>query len=102
MNLVPIGNVVIVKRKPSPEQKRGGVIIPEAATPTNIKEGEVIAVGPGVYSSGVFIPLVEIKVGDVVLYNIQSVPNQPIVEDGEEYLMLSAPAVLAVRLVNRG
>ncbi len=59
-------NAVIVKPIKVEETTYGNIIVPDIDKQTN-ETGEVIAVGPGIYSAtGTFIPTVT-KVGDIVL-----------------------------------
>jgi len=67
MKLKPLHNRVLVKRIEEPEQKEGGIIVPDTAKEKPM-EGKVIAVGSGRREEdGKLIPL-EVKVGDRVLF----------------------------------
>lgn len=70
--LVPLGSNVVCERiKPKDKLTEGGLIIE-----TNEKDAEkffakVIAVGPGRYESGTWVPN-KLKVGDIVLWGSSS------------------------------
>jgi chaperonin GroES len=67
--LKPLGDRVLVKEITSQEERKTstGIIIPETVTANDVKIGEVIAVGDGLYTqNGVSIPM-SVKVGDEVV-----------------------------------
>ena len=66
MNIRPLHDRVVAKRREREEEVRGGIIIPDTAK-EKPQEAEVIAVGPGkLDDSGKRSPL-DVKVGDRVL-----------------------------------
>ena len=96
MNFQPLFDRVLVSRvKQELETKTaGGLYIPETAQQVSSKatEGVVVAIGNGHFESGNFIPLVQVKVGDVVLFNDYS--GVEVKVDGKEYLLLRANELL--------
>lgn len=95
MNLVPALDIMIVKELKKGMQKKGELFITET-TVYPYYEAEVVAVGPGAYTSGgVLIPPL-VQPGQIVLLT-RATSAMPIEEDGETYLMVHASAVLATR-----
>lgn len=91
--LEPIGDRVIVKVQEEEEKTVGGIVLASNAKekPT---QGEVVAVGNGVYSeNGEKLPMT-VKKGDTVLYDKYSGTN--VEYDGEKYLVLHEKDVLAI------
>lgn len=91
--LEPIGDRVIVKVKEEEEKTVGGIVLASNAKekPT---EGEVVAVGAGIYgSNGNKVPMT-VKNGDVVLYDKYSGTN--VKYEGQKYLVLHEKDILAI------
>lgn len=91
--LQPIGDRVIVKVKSEEEETVGGIVLASNAKekPT---QGEVVAVGEGVYAeNGQLLPM-HVTKGDVVLYDKYS--GTKVNYEGEEYLVLHEKDVLAI------
>ena len=92
-NVKPLRDRVLVRRIEEPEQKVGGIIVPDTAKekPT---QAEVVAVGSGrVLDNGKRLPLT-LKPGDKVLIGKWSGSDVKI--DGEEYLILKEDEILGV------
>ena len=71
MKLKPVNDKIVVKpnEKNEEEVTEGGIILPDTVDQGKLMEGEVMAVGNGMYSaSGTLIPVV-VDVGDKILYN---------------------------------
>jgi chaperonin GroES len=64
----PLHDRVIVRRKPPASVSSGGIIIPDIAREKPI-EGEVIAVGAGIYLEDGSVRPLDVKMGDRVLLN---------------------------------
>jgi chaperonin GroES len=93
LKVKPLRDRILVKRIEEPEQKVGGIIIPDSAKekPT---EAEVVAVGSGrVLESGERLPLA-VKAGDKVLIGKWSGTEVKI--EGQEYLILKEDEVLGI------
>jgi chaperonin GroES len=89
----PLGDKVLIRRLEEPEQKAGGIIIPDTAK-EKPQQGEVIAAGPGrVDKNGKRIP-VEVKKGQRVLFGKYSGTEMSV--DGEEYLFIDADDIMAI------
>jgi chaperonin GroES len=67
MNLRPLHDRVVVRRKEEERTSAGGILIPDTATEKPI-EGEVIAVGNGKLLDNGDIRRLDVKVGDRVLF----------------------------------
>ena len=93
MNVRPLRDRLVVARIEEPEQKVGGIIIPDSAK-EKPQQGRVVAVGKGrVNDKGDVFPL-DVKVGDTVLFGKYS--GTEIKIDGTEYLMLREDEVFGV------
>ena len=71
MKLKPVNDKIVVKpnEKNEEEVTDSGIILPDTVDSGKLLDGEVIAVGKGMYSaSGTIIPVV-VNVGDTILYN---------------------------------
>jgi len=80
----PLHNRVLVKRDDENQTSKGGIIIPHGSREKPI-QGTVLAVGPGRYDKGVFIPT-QVKVGDKILMG-KSVGVDVTVDDQELVIM---------------
>ncbi|MFH1547678.1 MAG: hypothetical protein ABIC57_04270 [bacterium] len=100
MDLVPTSDSVIIREIPYQEQSKGGVILPTEIAPS-LAEAEVMAVGLGAIAFGHRVSS-DIQAGDIIIYNKDLYPIQPIIEDGEKFLMIRANTVLAYRRSARG
>lgn len=91
MEIVPLHDRVVVKRKP-PEEVVGSIVVPEVAK-QKPQEAIVLAVGTGRFTdTGQVIPL-SVKVGDHVLIS-QHAADMSI--EGEEVTMLREDEILAI------
>jgi len=77
MNLMPLGQRVLVKRKPELTQTKGGIFIPDSCTEKPM-EGEIVSIGDEVE---------KVKAGDKVLFakfaGVEIVSN----DDGQFLIM---------------
>ncbi|TAL19422.1 co-chaperone GroES [Patescibacteria group bacterium] len=91
--LRPLHDRVIVKPIEEAEATVAGIILPDTVDKEKPEKGEVIAVGPGKYEEGKFVPM-SVKVGDKVVFKKYS-PDE--VKIGEvEYLILSESDLMAI------
>lgn len=94
MNIRPLHDRVVVRRKEEEQKTAGGILLPGSAA-EKPNEGEVIAVGTGrVTNEGKTIP-VDVKVGDSVIFGKYSGSNT-IKVNGEELLILSENEIYGV------
>ena len=93
ISIKPLEDRIVVQTLEAEQTTASGLVIPDTAK-EKPQEGKVLAVGPGrVDDSGKRIP-VDVAEGDVVIYSKYG--GTEIKYQGEEYLILSAPDVLAV------
>jgi len=92
MKLRPLGDRVIVKPSEGEEKTPSGLVIPDTAK-EKPQEGTVIAVGPGEYKDGKYVPM-EVKERDTIIYSKYG--GTEVKVEGEEHLILSARDILAV------
>lgn len=93
MKFKPLGNRILVKRSEA-EATKGGILLPDSAQ-EKPRQGEVIAVGPGKHGKDGAIKLMELSVGDRVLFSSYA-GTEVKGADEEEVLIMSEEDVLAV------
>ena len=92
MNIRPLHDRVIVKRKEVETKSAGGIVLTGSAAAKSTR-GEVLAVGNGL-ENGEVKPL-DVKVGDIVIFNDgYGVKSEKI--DNEEVLIMSESDILAI------
>ena len=93
VSIKPLEDRIVVKALEAETTTASGLVIPDSAK-EKPQEGEVLAVGPGrIDDKGNRVPL-DVAVGDKVIYSKYG--GTEVKYAGEEYLILSARAVLAV------
>ncbi|CAG9298041.1 co-chaperone GroES [Celerinatantimonas diazotrophica] len=94
MSIRPLHDRVIVKRKEQESKSAGGIVLTGSAAEKSTR-GEVIAVGTGrIMDNGDVKPL-DVKVGDLVIFNDgYGVKTEKL--DGEEVLIMSESDILAI------
>ena len=92
MKLKPVNDKIVVKTKSKEEEvTEGGILLPDTVDQGKLMEGEVVAVGKGMYSaSGTIIPVV-VNVGETILYN-----KHAQVHEYDDYVIMSVNEVLSV------
>lgn len=93
MNLTPLHDRIIVKRREPERQSAGGIIIPDAAG-DKPDEGEVLAVGPGKRSDKGDLMALTLEVGNRVLFGKFS--GQTVKVEGVDHLVMREEDVFAV------
>ncbi len=96
MRLKPVNDKIVVKPKENKEEKtESGIILPDTVQDGGLIEGEVVAIGDGMYSaSGTLIPVI-CDVGDIILYNKNAHKSEHKL-DGEDYILMSVNEVMAI------
>ena len=97
MRLKPVNDKIVVKEinKNNDNVTEGGIILPDTVQDGGLLEGEVVAVGEGMYSaSGTLIPVV-VNVGDTILYNKNTMKSEYTI-DGEDYILMSVNEILSI------
>ena len=91
--LKPVNDKIVVKTNSKEEEvTEGGILLPDTVDQGKLMEGEVMAVGNGMYSaSGTLIPVV-VDVGDKILYN----KHAQLHEYDDDLVIMSVNEVLSV------
>ncbi len=89
----PLHDRVLVRRIEAEEKTPGGIIIPDTAKEKPV-EGEVLAVGAGARDESGRIVLLDVKVGDRVLFGKWA--GTDVIIDGEDRLILKEADILGV------
>ncbi len=93
MNIRPLHDRVIVRRKEEERTTAGGIILPDAATEKPVL-GEIIAAGKGkILENGEVRPL-DVQVGDTVLFGKYS--GNEVKVDGEDLLVMREEDIMGV------
>lgn len=92
MNIKPLFDRIVVKPVESSDKTQSGLILPSSAK-EKPQTAQVVAVGPGGYVDGKEVTM-QIKVGDVVLFNKYS--GNDFTLDGEDVTVLRQSDVLAI------
>ena len=94
MNIRPLYDRVVVRRKEEEETSAGGIVLPGSAK-EKPNPGEVVAVGAGkVLDNGEQRPLT-VQVGDKIVFG-QYAGSNTIEVDGEELILMSEGEIYAV------
>jgi len=93
MNIRPLHDRLVVRRKEEERTTAGGIVIPDSAT-EKPSTGEVIAVGKGKITDSGDIRALDVKVGDVVYFGKYSGTELKV--DGEELLIMREDDIIAV------
>ena len=93
MKLKPVNDKIVVKPKTQEEEvTEGGILLPDTVDSGKLMEGEVMAVGNGMYSaSGTLIPVV-VDVGDKILYN----KHAQLHEYDDDLVIMSVNEILSI------
>jgi len=86
----PSGSRVLVKPDPVADKSEGGLYIPDMAK-NRPSQGTVVAVGPGSWVNGTFVPI-GLKPGDRVLYGKYA--GTDITLDGVDYVITTEEDVM--------
>ncbi|HEX4953616.1 MAG TPA: co-chaperone GroES [Thermoanaerobaculia bacterium] len=93
MNIRPLHDRVVVKRREQQEEVRGGIIIPDTAK-EKPQEAEVVAVGPGKLNDNGTRTAPDVKPGDRILIGKYS--GSEIKVGDQDYVILREDEILAV------
>jgi len=93
MKLIPVNDKIVVKPLTKGEEvTEGGILLPDTVDQGKLQEGEVVAVGQGMYSaSGTLIPVI-CGVGDKILYN----KHAQVHEYDDDNIIMSVNEVLSI------
>jgi chaperonin GroES len=93
MKMKPLGDRVVIKPAEAEEKTKGGIILPDTAKEKPVV-GEVVAVGPGKVADDGKKIVMEVKVGDKVLYGKYS--GTEVTIEGDEYLIMRESDIFAI------
>lgn len=93
MKLKPLADRIVIKPAPAEEKTKGGIILPDTAKEKPVI-GEVVAVGPGKITDDGKKIVMEVKVGDKVLYGKYS--GTEVTVEGEDFLIMREADVFAI------
>jgi len=93
MKIKPLADRVVIKPAAAEEKTKGGIILPDTAKEKPVV-GEVMAAGPGKVTDDGKKVLLEVKVGDKVLYGKYS--GTEVTLDGDEYLIMREADIFAI------
>ena len=94
MRLKPVNDKIVVKpnSKKDEEITESGIVLPDTVDQGKLLEGEVIAIGQGMYSAnGTLIPVI-CSVGDKILYN----KHAQVHEYDDDNVIMSVNEVLSI------
>ena len=97
MRLKPVNDKIVVKpsEKNNEEKTASGIILPDTVQDGTLIEGEVVAVGEGMYSAnGTLIPVI-CDVGDTILYSKNTQKAEHTIDD-ETYILMSVNEVMSI------
>ena len=92
MQLVPLGDRVVLKQLEAEETTKSGIVLP-GQSKEKPQQAEVIAVGPGGMVDGKEIKM-EVEVGQQVIYSKYSGTDVKL--DDEEFIIVRQSDILAV------
>ena len=92
MNLVPLGDRVVLKQVEAEETTKSGIVLPGQAQ-EKPQQAEVVAVGPGGVVDGKEIKM-QVKPGDKGIYSKYSGTEVKVEE--EEYIIVKQNDILAI------
>ncbi|MFT5504687.1 MAG: chaperonin GroES [Gammaproteobacteria bacterium] len=93
MNIRPLHDRVIVRRKEEERTTAGGIVIPDSAT-EKPSTGEIIAIGNGKVTDSGEVRALDVKVGDTVYFGKYAGTELKV--DGEELLIMREDDIIAV------
>jgi chaperonin GroES len=88
----PLGDRVVIKPSTKEERTISGLVLPDTAK-EKPQEGEVVAAGPGRVADDGKRIVMEVKVGDLVVYSKYA--GTELKEEGQEYLIVREADILA-------
>jgi len=93
MKFRPLHDRVLIKVLDSEAKTAGGIIIPDSAQ-EKPQEGEVVAVGAGAKTESGKLVLMDVKVGDIVLFGKWSGTEVKI--DNKEYSIMKETDIMGI------
>jgi len=94
VKIKPLSDHILIEPMPKEEKTKTGILLPDTVDKERPEQGKVIAVGPGRKTSAGKVIVLDVKVGDKVLFTKYG-PNEIKVED-KEYLIAKQEDILAI------
>tara|TARA_B110000444_G_scaffold40059_2_gene35877 strand:- start:342 stop:632 length:291 start_codon:yes stop_codon:yes gene_type:complete len=94
MNIRPLYDRVVVRRKAEEETSAGGILLPGTAQ-EKPNQGEVIAVGEGKVLDSGEVRALTVKIGDSVVFG-QYAGSNTIEANGEELIIMAESEILGI------
>jgi chaperonin GroES len=94
INVQPLQNFILVKPGKK-EEMRSGIVIPDTAQ-EKAQEGEVVAVGPGRFGKDNIREVMDVKVGDFIIY--PKYGGTEVKVGGDELVIMPETQVLAKKI----
>ncbi len=94
MKLKPLGDHLVVKITKEDKTTKSGIVLPDTVDKEKQETGEVIAVGPGKMLDSGNRSVMDIKVGDKILFKKYALDEFKI--DNEEFGTLQQSDVIAI------
>ena len=93
MKIRPLADKVLVQRLDAETKTAGGIVLPDSAK-ERPQKGKVVSAGEGKVLDDGTIKKMQVKKGDVVLF--QSYAGTEVKIDGKEYLIMDESSIMAV------
>jgi len=94
MKIKPLHNHIVIKQQDETETMYGNIVVPDLGKEKPLM-GEVVAVGPGIYSiTGEFFVKTKIQVGQTVVF--PAFGGTKMTVEGEEYVVMKEQDLLAI------
>lgn len=93
MNIRPLRDHVVVRRKDEESTSAGGIVLPGSAK-EKPNQGEVLAVGPGAVKDNGEVRPMDVSVGDTVLFGPYA--GNTVKIDGEEVIIMGEKDIYGV------
>jgi len=94
MNIQPLGDRVVIQQLKQEEVTASGIVLPDTVDKEKKAEGKVMAIGPGKMLESGARSTMEVKVGDLVLF--EKWGGEEVEVDKEEYKIVSQDKILAI------
>jgi len=93
MNVVPLGDKVVIRRLDADEVTAGGIVLPDSAK-EKPKQGRVLSIGDGKRLRDGNLAKHQVSEGDRVIFSSYS--GMEVLVDDEELLVMSEDEILAI------
>jgi len=94
MILKPLGDHIIVKPLSNEEVTKAGIVLPDTVDKDRPERGEVIAVGPGRVLDNGTRSIMDVSVGQKVVF--KKYAPEEIKLDGQSYLVINLSEIIAI------